>query len=286
MLKDIKYRWAVILFIIISAAYLLWPTYKLYSLTETEKEEAGINIIKELKEGAINLGLDLQGGMYVLLEADIPTLVEKLASKRSFELKEAILEADTRSINKRSDFFTEFLAVANAQDIRLVRFYTNLATRRDNESVVEELKIQRNNAIASALEIIRNRIDEFGVSEPTIQKYGANRIIVELAGIKDSNRARNLIQRTASLEFTLVLNDKWETVLEKLDTYLLSDTSIAGVLNESKTDTTSSDSELDIDAEDIFIEENIVDGPSIDPSTPESVLKEGGILKLDIDTSI
>ena len=105
-----------------------------------------------------------------------------------------------------------------------MRYYTNLATRRDNESVIEELKIQRDNAIASALEIIRNRIDEFGVSEPTIQKYGSNRIIVELAGVHDSDRARNLIQRTASLEFSLVLSDKWESVLDRLDTYLLSDT--------------------------------------------------------------
>ena len=229
MLKDIKYRWAVILFVIIASAYLIWPTYKLYSLNETEKKEAGIAAIKELKEGAINLGLDLQGGMYVLLEADIPTLVEKLASKRSVELKKIIQEADERSINNQTDFFSEFLHSANARDLSLFRLYTNLATRRDNESVVEELKIQRNNAIASALEIIRNRIDEFGVSEPTIQKYGANRIIVELAGVQDSKRARNLIQRTASLEFSLVLNDKWETVLDKLDTHLLNDTTRASV---------------------------------------------------------
>ena len=171
MLKDIKYRWAVILFVIIASSYLIWPTYKLYSLNETEKEEAGMTAIKELKKGAINLGLDLQGGMYVLLEADIPTLVEKLASKRSVELKKIIQEADERSINNQTDFFSEFLHSANARDLSLFRLYTNLATRRDNESVVEELKIQRNNAIASALEIIRNRIDEFGVSEPTIQKY-------------------------------------------------------------------------------------------------------------------
>ena len=127
MLKDIKYRWAVILLIIIAAAYLIWPTYKLYSLSTMEKEKIGITSIKELKEDAINLGLDLQGGMYVLLEADIPTLVEKLSSKRSMELKEVILEAETRSTNNQSDFFNEFLAVANERDMRLIRFYTNLA---------------------------------------------------------------------------------------------------------------------------------------------------------------
>jgi len=258
----------------VASAYLIWPTYKLYSLTKTEKEEAGITAIKELKEGAINLGLDLQGGMYVLLEVDIPTLVEKLASKRPVELKDAIQEADTRSMNSQSDFFSIFLAIANERDMRLVRFYTNLATRRDNESVVEEIKIQRNNAIASALEIIRNRIDEFGVSEPTIQKYGTNRIIVELAGVQDSKRARNLIQRTASLEFSLVLNEKWELVLNKLDTHLLNDTTYVTERNKPRNDTSVSNADTKSDAEDIFIEENILDEPSADLSTPDNILKE------------
>ena len=208
LFKDIKYRWALIVFLLLASAYLIWPTYKIYSLSEDEKTELGVSVMKELKEGAINLGLDLQGGMYVLLETDIPTLVEKLAAKSSIELQDAILEADKRSINNQTDFFNEFLILANDRNLRLVRYYTNLATRRDNESVIDELKIQRDNAIASALEIIRNRIDEFGVSEPTIQKYGANRIIVELAGVQDSDRARNLIQRTASLEFTLVLTQQ------------------------------------------------------------------------------
>ena len=72
MLKDIKYRWAVIILVIVASSYLIWPTYKLYSLNEMEKDKVGIMAIKDLKEDAINLGLDLQGGMYVLLEADIP----------------------------------------------------------------------------------------------------------------------------------------------------------------------------------------------------------------------
>lgn len=274
MLKDIKYRWAVILLIIIAAAYLIWPTYKLYSLSAMEKEKIGITSIKELEDNAIKLGLDLQGGMYVLLEADIPILVEKLASKRSVELKEVILEAEIRSTNNQSDFFDEFLVVANARDMRLIRFYANLATRRDNESVVDELKIQRNNAIASALEIIRNRIDEFGVSEPTIQKYGSNRIIVELAGVQDSKRARNLIQRTASLEFSLVLNDKWETVLDKLDMHLLNDTTFVAAQDKPLDSTQEPEADIKSDPENIFIEENILDEPSDVLSTPKNILKE------------
>ena len=275
MFKDIKYRWALIVSLLIASAYLIWPTYKVYSLSEDEKTELGVSVMKELKEGAINLGLDLQGGMYVLLETDIPTLVDKLAGKNTEELKDAIREAEKRSIRNQSDFFNEFLFVANSRDLRLIRNYPNLATRRDNESVVDELKNQRDNAVASALEIIRNRIDEFGVSEPTIQKYGANRIIVELAGVQDSDRARNLIQRTASLEFTLVLNEQWEAALNNLDTYLLSDTTaliVDGEIADENESIVASDTSAS--PEDIFIEENLLDEPTFDMSTPKEILKE------------
>jgi len=275
LFKDIKYRWALIVFLLLASAYLIWPTYKIYSLSEDEKTELGVSVIKELKEGAINLGLDLQGGMYVLLETDIPKLVEKLAAKSPIELQDAIQEADKRSINNQTDFFNEFLILANDRNLRLVRYYTNLATRRDNESVIDELKIQRDNAIASALEIIRNRIDEFGVSEPTIQKYGANRIIVELAGVQDSDRARKLIQRTASLEFTLVLNEQWEAALNNLDTYLLSNTTaliIDGELVDENENIVEADTNTS--AEDIFIEENLLNEPTFDMSTPKEILKE------------
>jgi len=275
LFKDIRYRWALIAVVLIASSYLIWPTYKLYSLSEAEKSELGVIVMKELRDGAINLGLDLQGGMYVLLETDIPTLVEKIANKKTEELRDAIQEADQRSINNQTDFFEEFLTVANNRELRLFRNYNNLATTRDNESVVQELKIQRDNAIASALEIIRNRIDEFGVSEPTIQKYGANRIIVELAGVQDSDRARNLIQRTASLEFTLVLNEQWEQTLNKIDTYLLSDSSVLNIDLDSPIEKEElAEPETSGSAEDIFMEENILSEPTFDMSTPAAILKE------------
>ncbi len=273
MLKDTKYRWSIIILALIAAAYLIWPSYTLVTMSNDEKEELSPIAMKELSNDAIKLGLDLQGGMYVLLEVDIAKLVEKLASKIPSELKEIIQLSEEQSIIKQSDFFNELLEISNSKDIQLMRYYTNLATRRDNESVIEELKIQRDNAIASALEIIRNRIDEFGVSEPTIQKYGSNRIIVELAGVHDSDRARNLIQRTASLEFSLVLSDKWDSVLERLDTYLLSDTTF--YLTEKNSSLTQVlEENIEDDAENIFIEENILSESSYDLSTPKNILQE------------
>ena len=100
MFKDIRFRFALIASLLIAYAYLIWPTYKVYSLSESEKSELGVTVLKELKDGAINLGLDLQGGMYVLLETDIPKLVEKIANKKSEELRNAIQEANNHSINK------------------------------------------------------------------------------------------------------------------------------------------------------------------------------------------
>ena len=82
MLQDIKYRWSIIMLIIIAAAYLLWPTYRFYSLSDNEKKQTDSLILKELKKDAINLGLDLQGGMYVLLEVNISILVKNLATKK------------------------------------------------------------------------------------------------------------------------------------------------------------------------------------------------------------
>jgi preprotein translocase subunit SecD len=275
LFKDIKIRLAVILFLLIASAYLIWPSYKVYSLSGSDKNEIESFVMEELKDGAINLGLDLQGGMYVLLETDIPTLVEKIANKKTDELKDAITIANERSILRQTDFFSEFLLAVNEMEIRLIRNYSSLSTNRDNESVIEELKNQRDNAVASALEIIRNRIDEFGVSEPTIQKYGSNRIIVELAGVQDSDRARNLIQRTASLEFSLVLDAQFEQALNKIDKYLLSDSSVYNI-NSSNDYDEKQVYGLDsiLSAEDIFLEENSLSKLAVEESTPSNILKE------------
>ena len=92
-----------------------------------------------------------------------------------------------------------------------------------DDEVIEMLKYDRDQALNSAIKVLRNRIDEFGVSEPIIQKFGANRIVVELAGVQDKDRARELIKRTASLELSLVLGmDRVNNAIVKIDKYLSS----------------------------------------------------------------
>ncbi len=99
-------------------------------------------------------------------------------------------------------FLDLFLQEANNNGIRLARYYMNRG--HENKDIIKSLQKEAKESVTRALEVIRNRVDQFGVSEPTIQKQGNKRIIVELAGVTDIERARNLIQSTALLEFKLL----------------------------------------------------------------------------------
>ena len=269
MFQDLRFRFTIILLSILAACYLLWPTYKFYSLSNNDLKAYSQVDLKILKDDVVKLGLDLQGGMYVVLEADIPSLLIKSMNKPSEELEDIINEAKKISLSKQTDLFDEFKILIEDSNIRLIRHYTDLASFRDNESIIEELYSQKEQAINSVLEIIRNRVDEFGVSEPNIQRHGKDRIVVELAGITDSDRARNLIQKTASMEFLLVLNQKLPSILDKIDNLLIdldyqSKTKIAHKVE--KEDNNGLD--------DIFSENNYLKSDILEYSTSNELLKD------------
>tara|TARA_B100000029_G_scaffold102788_1_gene93201 strand:- start:2601 stop:4490 length:1890 start_codon:yes stop_codon:yes gene_type:complete len=275
MFKDLKIRWTIIVIILISASYLIWPTYKYYNLDEEQKNQIDPTTINKIRNNAINLGLDLQGGMYVLLEVDVPILVEKLANKKPQELLDIISLSEQKSIANITDFFDEFQRLSDQEGLRLIRYFSNLSNIRTNQGVIDAIKEERENAILSALEIIRNRIDEFGVSEPSIQRFGKNRIIVELAGVDDTNRARSLIQRTASLEFSLVLNNQLSNVLDKLDNFLLSSGKIISENIDKKEGITLDKIDKDsLSAEDLLLSEDLINDIGLEILTPIDVLKE------------
>lgn len=151
--------------------YTLWPTFQFYALSPAKRQEVlqarpaaatndddrkRLQKLADLRDKSIKLGLDLQGGMYLLLEVD--------KSK---------------------------LGPAEAK-----------------------------NAVDQAMQIIRNRIDQFGVAEPSIQKQGDNRILIQLPGLLDQGRAKELIGQTALLEFKLVkTDDEHRAILDRLDKY-------------------------------------------------------------------
>ena len=204
--KNLTPRYLVIALILIWAVSSLLPTWKYQRLSENQKEEMRINgELENLESKVIRQGLDLKGGMYIVLEADIPALISNLASIKDERLLKIIDRTREQSSNPNLDIFTIFENEVKNDGIKLSRYYHEYGASL--EEILSALETESDDAINRVLEILQNRVDQFGVSEPTIQKQGKHRIVVELAGIKDSDRARALLQSTALLEFYLVKNN-------------------------------------------------------------------------------
>ena len=230
-------RLIVIGVVLLWALYALFPTIKYNTLSEDEKtsmEEEGI--LEQLEKKTIRRGLDLQGGMHIVLEVDIPTLVENLASNKNNRFYEVFDKVKTEDEMSTEDFINRFATEAKSQDLRLNRYYMDYGS--DPVSIQAALEDEATDAINRALEILQNRVDEFGVSEPTIQKQGNRRIIVELAGIQDPDRARSLLQSTALLEFALLKDGAvTQNLLTRVDRILKGSDDLEDLL-ETKEDPT------------------------------------------------
>ena len=114
------------------------------------------------------------------------------------------------------DFFSIFEELADENDLKLPRYFINYGKTKDQ--IIAQLSLQSEDSIRRVIEIIQNRVDQFGVAEPTIQKQGNNRVIVELAGIQDSERARDLLQSTALLELMIVKDiESTNALIRQLD---------------------------------------------------------------------
>jgi len=231
-------RLIVIGVVLLWALYALFPTIKYNTLSGNEKtslEEEGI--LEQLEKKTIRRGLDLQGGMHIVLEVDIPTLVENLASNKNNRFYEVFDKVKTGDEMSAEDFINQFATEAKSQDLRLNRYYMDYGS--DPVSIQAALEDEATDAINRALEILQNRIDEFGVSEPTIQKQGNRRVIVELAGIQDPERARSLLQSTALLEFALLKDGAvTQNLLTRVDRILKGSDDLEDLL-ETKEDSTN-----------------------------------------------
>ena len=139
-MSNLRWKWALLVLLLVVFGWYLVPTIRYYTMDPAERSSQSPKVAK-IRLNAMKLGLDLQGGSYLVYEVDMSKIPEK--------------------------------------------------DRRGDE-------------VDRAIEIIRNRVDQFGVSEPVIQKQGANRIVVQLPGLRDPERAKAIIGRTAQLEFRLV----------------------------------------------------------------------------------
>ena len=168
----------------------------------------------DVREKEINLGLDLKGGMNVMLQVQLEDVVQALAENNmSPEYQKAYNLALERSRTSGTDFITLFeqawTECAGGQ--RLSNIFIGLDRKNKTENkklestdaeIIAMIRNEAESAIANSFEVLRNRVDRFGVTQPNIQKVGnTGRILVELPGVKEPERVRKLLQGTASLEF-------------------------------------------------------------------------------------
>lgn len=187
--------------------------YNYLDSISTEKVWLGYTL-KECREKEINLGLDLKGGMNVVLEISVPDIVKTLANNNtSPNFKKAIELALQKQANSQSDFLTLFEQSFNEIDpnVRLSTIFSTfelkdkISLSSTNAEVMTVLRSEVDAAVSNSFNILRTRIDRFGVVQPNIQRLeNSGRILVELPGIKEPARVRKLLQGTANLEF-------WET---------------------------------------------------------------------------
>ena len=233
MQNNLTPRFLLIGLVLVWGLWSLWPTFKLQTLSEKEKtalSEQGELV--DLETRAIKQGLDLKGGMYIALEVDIPTLVEKIAINKDRKLA-SVFESTRQEIliSPETDFFNSFSNLVEERQVKLSRYYYDYGS--NSNDIITALKTEAEDAIDRVLEILQNRIDQFGVAEPTIQKQGTQRIIVELAGVQNSERARALLESTALLEFYLVKDiTTTNDFMIKVDQILKKDKSISKAAKE------------------------------------------------------
>ncbi len=202
--------------------------------------------LKKIKQFELSLGLDLQGGMHLLLEVSPEDILRGLAGEAvtpEFEkaLQKAKEESDNRGSALVDRFFRNFKEIA--PQTPLADIFANSSTKgrlefnSSDDEVIKYVKEEVEGSVKRAYEIIRARIDKFGVSQPNIQLIpGTGRIQVELPGADNPDRVRKLIAREAKLEFLEVVPaSKFVQYLESINKYLVA---LEKAKKSSKTDTT------------------------------------------------
>lgn len=236
------------------------------------------NTYKQVQNKEINLGLDLKGGMNVMLQVQLEDLVKALAGdNRTPEFEKAVALAKQRSVNSQSDFITLFgeawKEVGGGQRLSSIFGTIDMAGRinpeTSDEQVLTVLKEESESAVSNSFNVLRNRIDRFGVTQPSIQKLGnTGRILVELPGVKEPERVRKLLQGTASLEFwTTYYASEIAPYLEEANAVLAQSLAEDAPAAEVKAEETTV-------SDDIVSQELKAQGTSTDEASVEAYKKE------------
>jgi SecD/SecF fusion protein len=227
---------------------------------------------KEVKDKSMNLGLDLKGGISVILQISVQDILKGLANNSKDPVFNKAL-ADAQELQKNSqnsyleDFFVAFDAIKGDTKLASPDIFANrdlseeITFNMTDDEVKPILRTKVDESIVSAFEVLRKRIDQFGVTQPNIQRLGnSGRILVELPGVKDKQRATELITTTAQLEFwhafpgesflpflvqadgvlkDIVQADTTTKETESQDTEETESDQISDLLGETSTDTTA-----------------------------------------------
>ena len=243
----LHFRWPLILGLIALSIYFSLSTVEYYSnfygketeqlyeeFVESNKFETIEDLnthIEKLKKSSLVLGLDLQGGLHMVLELDLVDLYNNLINDEyknnfnildDFEIILSKVEDNSDSFDFIDNLFNYESDSFNSED--LINYYSDFIPEDMNS--LDEITIIKNKLkekleikLNSSVEIMRNRMYALDVTEPMIQPKGNNQIIIEIAGIKDTGRAEGLIQNTGKLEFILLKDNtkSWNKILQKID---------------------------------------------------------------------
>ena len=237
---------------------------------------------KDCQAREINLGLDLKGGMNVTLEVSIPDIINALANYSKDALFTKTMK-DAIEMQKSSDqdfvtLFEESFKKNNTSNAKLASFFIiglkdKVNFNTPDEKVMEFIRDETNGAVDRTFNILRTRIDRFGVAQPNVQKLATTgRILIELPGIKDAARVRKLLQGTAKLEF-------WET-FEYKDVYQYmeaADKKLKAIIN-------STDSVVK-DQDSVTGQENLTADAGVSKATEKESPKDSFQMNSDKDTS-
>lgn len=212
-MKNNRFKLILIAVVALVSVWSLWPTYQDYALTKklesfrTPEDSLKFAIdhrdeIEHAREKSLKLGLDLKGGMHLVMEVDLFDLLEQKATNKDARFYAIMSRVRQAAGDSGADVVDLLASEFRKENISLSRYFYDV--RNSDSEIVSKLDKEAADALVRAKEIIRNRIDQYGVAEPVIQTQGSRRIIIELSGVTDEARVRKLLKGTAKLEFRLV----------------------------------------------------------------------------------
>ena len=231
-----KSKLALLAFLTIVAVYLVAPTFLGFKDKYEDAQETGTVLpwyFKAFPAKWINLGLDLRGGIYLEFEVELGRAIQNKVDVISDELQKTFKEEkfDVTDVTEDIKKHTIIIKTANAATVNRILEFINKYYRETltKKSVIpgatptltlaladKYYDYLKNQISKQALEKVRNRIDRYGVAEPSIQRLGSNRIAVELPGMKDPDRAIKIIKKAGQLEFKIVDESIPTTELQKM----------------------------------------------------------------------